>query len=109
MDFKKKLLDNAPSVAFFIHRSRVQKLYRGFLRVCDNKDERRQVREEFIRTKTINQLALKEAEASLKRLQLARGNNKGTPLDQSHRPLDEQQQETSKVEWPWQRPNASNN
>jgi hypothetical protein len=71
MDAKKRIA--AHGVQFFIHRSRVQKLYRNFLRICETNEERRQVREEFMSNKQMNASSLKEAEAILKRLQLARG------------------------------------
>jgi len=74
MDAKNKLAHSAHSIAFFIHRSRVQKLYRGFLRLCQDNHEREQVRSEFKSDrKKMTNADIKEAEAILKRLQIARG------------------------------------
>src|SRR5687767_14946867 len=73
MEKSKKVAIQAQSVAFFIHRSRIQKLYRNFLRVCESKVERQQVREEFKNNRMTKSANLKEAEAILKRLQLACG------------------------------------
>ena len=115
MDKSKKIVfQQGHSVAFFIHRARVQRLYRNFLRVCDTKAERLQVREEFKTNKMGSAATLKEAEAILKRLQLARGaHNKQHDLHH-HKPLaststvatnenEPSEDEPIKVEWPWQR------
>ena len=102
----------ALSVAFFIRRSRVQKLYRSLLRVCDNDNERSQVRDGFRSNLTNKGANIKEAEALLQRVQLARASRRGTNADNGspvYPPLPSSEESANddkhdvKIEWPWQR------
>lgn len=77
-------------LGFFLHRSKVQRLYRSFLKVCDTREERREVRQGF----DGQLMSVKAAEARLQSLQLARG---GTLKDLKQHPL------AQKLEWPWQK------
>ena len=57
-------------VGFFIHRSRVQKLYRQFLRLASDEEERRMVRASFRSQATAD--AVKDGETILQSVRLAR-------------------------------------
>lgn len=85
-----KVLDTSkvPSVQFFLHRSRIQRLYRRFLQVCHTGEERAMVREAFKQ----NTHPLSQAEAILKTLQAARNRNKSAEEGDKQEPL-----------WPWQK------
>jgi hypothetical protein len=82
-------------VEYFINRSRTQKLYRNFLRICETKEERIQVRQEFQNKN--KKMSFNQAETILKSLRLAREKKSNVVVEA------EQGEGQGKVEWPWQR------
>jgi hypothetical protein len=124
---KKVAVTGNHSMAYFIQRARVQKLYRNFLRVCQTDEERLQVRAEFKTNRMGDAATLKEVEVILKQLQLARGfkptqtafTKAGEKQLKAGKQLSifiskpsaapaslangDEEEPPSKVEWPWQR------
>ena len=89
---------SSKDLKFFIHRAKVQLLYRNFLRLCESDSERKQVRSGF----EGEQLSYKEAEKLLKTLQSARSTTKTLVSTDSNLPVLPIEQ-GDKIEWPWQK------
>lgn len=86
----KKLTQSSKGLGFFLHRSKVQALYRGFLKICETEEEQKEVRMAFDQ----KLMSISEAQARLQSLQLARGGSVHEIKKQSDAKI---------VEWPWQK------